>query len=66
MKAGRIVQTVSMVCASNVYRLVNEFIQRENIAYPTNVTIRVITAIAWSWKKISWAISGEAASCSPS
>ena len=28
--------------------------------------IKVTIAMAKSWKKVSWAITGEAASCSPS
>ena len=34
--------------------------------YPTRVVIKMSTNIAWSWKKISCSIRGEALSWKPS
>ena len=39
--------------------------KRVDIIYPTRVVIRIRTSIAWSWKKISCSMSGEALSWNP-
>ena len=64
--AGRMVQTVSIFWCSSRNRLVSLFRNRVDIMYPTSVVIKMITSIAWSWKKISCSIRGEALSWRPS
>jgi hypothetical protein len=49
-----------------VYRLVREVMASAIRAYLTKEMIKVTIVMAWSWKNVSWAIIGEAASCSPS
>lgn len=47
-KAGRMVQTVSTVWASRMFRQDSVCRIRANRAYPTNVVTKVRTNIAWS------------------
>lgn len=62
MRAGKIVHTVSIVCASKRYRLTCELNIRASIAYPTTVSTRVRIIKVWSWNEISCSITGDAAS----
>jgi hypothetical protein len=64
MIAGAIVHVVSISCPSNMNRLVCLFQIRVIIMYITVVTIISIIISAWSWKKISCSMMGDAPSCS--
>jgi len=63
--AGTTVQIISIVCPSSRNRLVIELKNNVAIIYPTKVVIKISTIIAWSWKKISCSIRGEALSWKP-
>jgi len=63
--AGTTVQIISIVCPSSKNRLVIELKNNVAIIYPTKVVIKISTIIAWSWKKISCSIRGEALSWKP-
>ena len=65
IRAGRTVQIVSMFWCSRRKRLVRVLKKSVDIIYPTRVVISTRTSIAWSWKKISCSISGEALSWKP-
>lgn len=62
MTAGRIVQIVSICCASRVFR--EEYFEErsENSAYPTTEIMRTRITIAWSWNWVSIFMIGDAAS----
>ncbi len=62
VRAGRIVHTVSTVCASRTYRLMYLFIIIASSAYPTTVSTSVRISRAWSWKEINCSITEDAAS----
>ena len=51
--AGRMVQIVSISCASIILLHVKEFIINDRIAYPTMAIIRVTISMVWSWNLIS-------------
>lgn len=63
--AGAIVHIVSISCPSNMNRLVCLLRASIVIMYNTVVVIISIIISAWSWKKISCSMIGDALSCKP-
>lgn len=63
MIAGAMVQMVSIICPSRMNRLVCLFLIILIIVYITVVIIINMIISAWSWKKISCSIIGDALSC---
>jgi hypothetical protein len=61
--AGAIVRMVSIICPSIMNRLVCLFWMILIIVYITVVMIINIVIKAWSWKKINYAMIGDALSC---
>lgn len=60
--AGKIVQIVSICCASTVTRDVNLLVINIINEYVTTDTTSVKITSAWSWKDVIWSIIGDAAS----
>lgn len=59
MKAGKIVQIVSISCPSMVYLLYFFLIIKEVTKYKVKIVIKVKIIIAWSWKNRICSIDGE-------
>lgn len=62
MIAGRIVQIVSIICASEMFREEKVLKIKASRAEPTKVMIRIKIVMAWSWNIMSCDIIGEDAS----